>query len=217
MKYLLAIAMLWAGAVVPSALNAQFRSAPRSFGAAPVRMGRSFAPARPMSAPPRMVRGFAPARPMHGVGRTVQFRPGPFRRPRSGFGWSGFHHHDRFLFIQPFLLPSYSYYAPFYPYQWSPLGYDYSQGEQAAQDDKSAEIAAQQSNLVASQLQALKDEVESLRQEQAARSYSPPPSATPQAAAQDNTVPAIFVYRDGHQLEAVNYAIFGQAVWVFGE
>lgn len=209
--------MFWAGAVVPSALNAQFRSAPRSFGAAPVRMGRNFVSVRPMVAPPRMVRGFAPVRPMHGAARTVQLRPGPFWYPRSGFGWSGFHHHRRLLFIQPFLLPNYSYYAPFYPYQWPPLGYDYNQDEQAAQQDKAAEIAAQQSNLVASQLQALKDEVEALRQEQTVRSYSPPPSARSQAAAQDHTVPAVLVYRDGHQVQATNYAIFGQAVWVFGE
>ena len=212
MKYLLAIAMLWAGAIVPSALNAQFHSAPRSFGAAPIRMGRNFVSTRAMSASPRMVRSFVPGRPMHGAPRTWQLRPSWCPRPGFGFGRPGFHH-NRLLVIQPFLYPAFGY-SPFYPYysSWYPSGNE----EQGQQNDAAMSALAQQNNLIASQLQTLSDQVRSLQDQQASRAYSPPPAATPRAAEEENVVPAVFVYRDGHQLEAANYAIFEQTVWVFG-
>ena len=59
----------------------------------------------------------------------------------------------------------------------------------------------------------LTDEVASLRQEQG------PPSAPAQyqPPAREESIPTVFAYRDGHQLEAQNYAIQGQTLWVFGD
>jgi hypothetical protein len=41
--------------------------------------------------------------------------------------------------------------------------------------------------------------------------------AQPPAAAPEALLPTVLVYRDGHQMEVQNYAIYGQNVWVFGD
>lgn len=121
-------------------------------------------------------------------------------------------------YYYPFTLP-YNYYAPlYYPSLWPPLDEEYLQARQIAQGDVAGEVASQQNDLLTRQIQALSHEVESLRQESASQPAEvPQPSVTPPPAVQTKSVPTVFVYRDGRSLEARNYAIFGQTLWVFGD
>ena len=74
----------------------------------------------------------------------------------------------------------------------------------------------EESDSLSSQVQGLSDEVGQLRQEQAWHQFSPSHSAAPQRA-EERPIATVFVYRDGHQFEAQNYAILGKTLWVFGD
>ena len=85
-------------------------------------------------------------------------------------------------------------------------------------------VAEQQPTLVedsgnsgelALQIQQLSDEVQSLRDEQRAREERR--SAATQPAVQDLSPDTIFVFHDGLQLSARNYAIAGETLWVLDE
>ena len=200
MKRVLAIAVLLAGLALPSSLEAQRRSAPRSIPSGPVRIAPGFSGIRPA---PRPV-GMGPVR-MAPV-RTGIVMPslsgrwrhggsgGPFFRPR-------FFPRRRF-FVQPWFVPT-LWYPPFYS-PWS--------------DSQPAEEAPapppEQNDALANQVERLTDEVERLREE---RAELRPPAAAPQSAVDEKAAPAVLVYRDGHRDEAQNYAVLGQTVWVFGE
>lgn len=143
-------------------------------------------------------------------------QPAPRADWRRGFGGrrSG---GSEFLFFNssPFGYPfSYSnaYDAPlFYPSLWPPLDQQYLQAQQIAHGDVGGEVASQQNDLLSGQVQALTSEVESLRQGGA--SQTPP---APRPAVQVRSIPTVFVYRDGREVEVRNYAIFNQTLWVFG-
>jgi hypothetical protein len=230
------IAVLLAGLILSSTLQAQMRSAPRSMGghsmgfrsSAPVPSGgfRSFAPSRPMPGP--MARGaFRPGISRPGTARAGFFRPGPQTsrfpgRNRPFGGWYSPGH--RFNYFQPWFQPwlwsnwGYPgfYFGPGYP--WSSLSYpgfpeDYQQAqeEQPAGPDYGA--APAYNDTLANQVQELSQELEALRHEQS----RPPAPAEAQPAAQEKATPTVFAYRDGHQFEARNYAIQGQTLWVFGD
>ncbi|HUI41645.1 MAG TPA: hypothetical protein VL523_06730 [Terriglobia bacterium] len=114
----------------------------------------------------------------------------------------------RGLFFPRYAYPGYS---PFYGYP-SSLSYvgfppDYGAGEEPPA------AAPPEDDALVSQVQALTDEVAQLREQQA---YGEPaPAAAPEPPAAEDAVPTAFVYRDGRQLEAQNYAVYGQAVWIF--
>jgi hypothetical protein len=85
-------------------------------------------------------------------------------------------------------------------------------------------VAPEQDNSVAAQLQVLTDEVELMREEQFSRPELRLPGRVPRESSMERPEAQVekraattFVYRDGHQLEAQNFAIMGKTLWVFGE
>lgn len=153
------------------------------------------------------------ARPGASHPQGVRFRPQINPRPR--------------ITVLPtfFGYPSNYPFAYFYPGLWPPINDSYQEAWQIAHGDVAGEVAAQQKDYLSSQVQALTDEVRSLRQEQTSREQMPPPAAQAQFPAQASArvqppaqqeFPAtIFIYRDGRELEARDYAILGDALWVF--
>jgi hypothetical protein len=117
-----------------------------------------------------------------------------------------------FIAPQPF--------AGFYsPYFWGPSyyppayiepGYPYSTppAETQSNDDLSFQV------------QRLSEQIEELRQEQAlaaerqaALSAPPPPPPVPEPP----PIPLTLVFRDGHRMMILNYAVVGQTLWVLDE
>ena len=64
------------------------------------------------------------------------------------------------------------------------------------------------------EVRRLTEEVGRLREEQTLR-YSPPPPSPP--AVEAPAIPTVLVFRDGHRVEILNYAIVGQTLWVLDE
>ena len=199
MRRVLAIAVLLAGLALPSSLEAQRRSAPRSVPSGPVRMGPSFSGIRPAPRPVSMGRvRTAPVR----TGIVMPSLSGQWRHGGSGGPFFRSRLPRRRFFVQPWFAPTF-WYPPFYS-PWS--------------DSQPAEEAPapppEQNDALANQVERLTDEVERLREE---RAESRPPAAAPQSPVDEKAAPAVLVYRDGHQDEAQNYAVLGQTLWVFGE
>lgn len=186
MKYLLAVALVLAGAIFPLALR-----------------GQSVAQTSTLSAPG------------HWEKPEVNFN--------SGFGYRGFRSASRTVVFPPFWgYPSNYPFAYFYPGLWPPLGVEYRQAYRSAHGDVAAEVAAQRKDDLDSQVQALKDEIQSLREQQAARqgaahplSEALQPPTPPQPGAEQKFPVTVFVYRDGREMEVRDYAIFGNTLWVF--
>jgi hypothetical protein len=201
--------------VAPTSLHAQRGGASRGGGtgmaarSSGARTGPGFVgPVRPFVNPP--VSGFA---------RPNQFpafkSSRPFvRSPRSivvtpGLGFGGFGYGYGYSPYYP------SYGDPFYPYSYpySPSSdYPYSQPSYAAPQGPD-ESGAGQNDALSYEVGRLSQEVESLRQEQAAQSMAPRP--VPQASGP--ATPVVLVFRDGHRMEIQNYAIIGQTLWVLDE
>jgi hypothetical protein len=205
-----AIAVLLAAAAFPPSLQGQMRAFQRPNVPARMNVGPHFRPVQPPVGGLRVVT----ARPLGR--RSVFVRTGvspnhfrfsiffgnscftdPFFDP---FFCRQFFFRNRFLFAQPVFLP--------YPVYTAP----YSQvGEQTPSTvvDRGSDLARE--------LERLTDEVERLREEQAAREQArltPPPR---QPSAEENVPITILVFRDGHRTEVRNYAIVGQTLWVFTE
>lgn len=109
----------------------------------------------------------------------------------------------------------------FYPSLWPPLDVQYQQASLIAHGDVAAEVAAQEKEYLSNQVKSLADEVHLLREEQASRQAPPSaefpgqPLTQPKSHAQQTFPVTIFVYRDGHEMEARDYAIFDEMLWVF--
>jgi|SRR5690349_11144141 hypothetical protein len=109
----------------------------------------------------------------------------------------------------------------FYPSLWPPLDVQYQQASLIAHGDVAGEVAAQEKEYLSNQVKSLADEVHSLREEQASRQAPPSaetpgqPSARPESRLQQTFPVTVFVYRDGHEMEARDYAIFDEMLWVF--
>lgn len=86
---------------------------------------------------------------------------------------------------------------------------DYSQAEETPP------AQVEPDNSVVTQLQALTDEVEMLREEQAARQEVPPREVEPSNSADEKSLKTVLVFRDGHQSEVQDYAILGKTLWIF--
>jgi|SRR5690348_2967854 len=144
-------------------------------------------------------------------GSLVQ--PGPFMFRPFGF--------------RPIIFPPFSGYPEsypftyFYPSLWPPLDVQYQQASLIAHGDVAGEVAAQEKEYLSNQVKSLADEVHSLREEQASRQMPPSaeapaqPSARPESRLQQTFPVTVFVYRDGHEMEARDYAIFDEMLWVF--
>lgn len=185
MKYLLAIAVFLAGAILPSALPAQ-----------------TFHPNLVPKA-------------------TNSFRTG-------GSGFRPFLHQSQMVVFPPFWgYPANYPFQYFYPGLWPPIDVEYQHAWRIAHGDVAAEVAAQEKELLSNQVQALTDEVQSLRERRASRQYVkdsfaqlspelPAQPATHGTSSQQQKFPAtVFIYQDGREMEARDYAIFGTTLWVF--
>lgn len=151
---------------------------------------------------------------------------GPFYQNDSGFRplLGGF---------QPGMLPPFFGYpsnypfAYFYPGLWPPIDVEYQQASRIAHGNVAAEVADQKKDLLSSQVQALTEEQHSLRQSRASSPYEQAPAVSPraelrpqtafrpQAGAEQKFPATVFIYRDGHEMEVRDYAIFGKTLWVF--
>ena len=125
-----------------------------------------------------------------------------------------FHHHNhRFFFgFSPWWYYGYpAYYGGYsYPLLWNTASsYDSS----SAYYDELRQMAPE--------INRLSNEVAQLREEQEYHQSTPPaqpPARTPQPQAKSEPrEPTVLVFRDKHTQEVKNYAIVGQALWIFNE
>jgi hypothetical protein len=115
----------------------------------------------------------------------------------TGFGWGWGAPYA------PYYYPDSSYY-PYEPNYAAPP---------ATSGDNSADVQ------LAMEVQRLSDEIEDLRKEQGQsqeRASNQPPG-TVSMSVQPPTTATTFVFRDGHRVSAINYAIAGQTLWIFSE
>lgn len=152
-------------------------------------------------------------------------RPEPFPNGPSGFRRFG--SSPTVVFPSFFGYPSNYPFTYFYPSLWPPLDVEYQQASRIAHGDVDAEVAEQEKAYLSSQVQTLTDEVHSLQEQQSMRPYAqrtaappgtelpPQPSPRGHAGAQPKFPATVFIYRDGHEMEVRDYAIFGQTLWVF--
>jgi hypothetical protein len=151
--------------------------------------------------------------------------PAPFRNGPAGFRQFG---GSRTVVFPPFYgYPSSYPFTYFYPSLWLPIEEQYQRARLIANGDVEAEVAAQEKEYLSSQIKALTDEVQSLREQQTARQYAQGPVAAPPAELRRQPMPqaepraqrkfpaTVFVFRDGHEMEVRDYAIFGETLWVF--
>src|SRR5262249_47443793 len=91
-------------------------------------------------------------------------------------------------------------------------GYGYDSGyygqDQYAQDQADLAAAQNQADLNY-EVSRLSQEVENLRQQQAAMGVRP----VPQPVTPVPVTPTVLVFRDGHRAEIQNYAIVGETLW----
>jgi hypothetical protein len=143
----------------------------------------------------------------------------------SSFGRSSVHSGiNRSVFRPSVLIPAGGFYSPFYDPFFSGYGSPYYQTPYGdtpyASNDVPQQVDTgnyQQVNELSYQVQQLTQEVQQLRQEQQARLVQIPPPPGAQPGRSLTPTPAVFVFRDGRQIEAPNYAITGQTLWVFNE
>jgi len=223
------VAVFLAGLVGPAILHAQHSGGHaavggghvggfRATGPAPSGGFRSFAPSR--AAPRPSIWGPSAGRSsgLRSLSRGSVFGS---RNAPSGLRSSGRNH---FTYFRPWFRPRlWGYWG--YPgyfgtgYPWSSLSYpgfpdDNQQGEGYGPDEAEQEgPPPQYDDTLANQVQELTDEVATLRQQM----QQPPAGEASPTAPQEKAIPTVFAYRDGHRLEAQNYAIQGQTLWVFGD
>jgi hypothetical protein len=102
----------------------------------------------------------------------------------------------------------------FFPYLgYPPFSPDYEPAQQPAEESAAPESAPD--NSLANQVANLTDEVEELRQQPESRESPSTPEAEPQPVFEERSVPAVFVYRDGQQVEARDYAVLGETLWIY--
>lgn len=155
------------------------------------------------------------------------------RSGQAGGRYSGRPHHNRYY--------GYGYSYPYgydsYPYGYIPSSFSYAgfpsddQGEQAAAgappEDPGPPPYGSKDELEG-QVRQLSDEVAQLLADKGYPcdpGYGPcydvpepaPAASEPAPAAPEPQLAAVLVYRDGHQIEIQNYAIYGQTVWVLGD
>jgi len=230
-KRLVAIAISVTALVAPVGLWAQHGGGGHSSGG-----GHSFSGAHaaggfsgfhssqaPVSRPNSGWSGFSTARQSSGAWRGFTTRRGPIGgRPYPGRGnrYYGYG-------FGPYVYNPYWYGYGFYPYIPSSMSYagfpdDYQ--SQGAQPEDYGAPPTEAENELEDQVQQLGDEVAQLR---AGQGYPPGPGygpgypgpayGAPGPSASESQLSTVLVYRDGHQMEVQNYAIYSKTVWVFGD
>lgn len=136
-------------------------------------------------------------------------------RRHPGFGNTPFFnhgfHHRRFVF-GTFPWGYYNYPGSYYSYlPYADYGYSSSSDSNPYPPEYRSDYYGQSSGQQQAEIDRLEDEVERLRVERESR-------AQPQAQAKSEALePTVLVFADQHTQEVENYAIVGQALWVFSE
>ncbi len=153
-----------------------------------------------------------------------------------GYGWNGFRGHDHdFDDFHHHRYPYNSYYPyyGYYPYWgWADWGWGWDWDNGSSYDNQQQQQASYNQQLaLEGQVQYLQQQLAEMRHDQevqrdyeesqaAARpaqaappSYTAPSSEKPQ----DNGPPTTLVFRDGKHLEAQNYAIVGNNLWLMAD
>jgi hypothetical protein len=141
-------------------------------------------------------------------GRFVRFGHRPFfvNDCFGFFGCSPFFGASVFVGT-PFFPGYYPGYYPFYPDYYPP-----PPPAPVVYNNDGNDVA------LATAVQRLSDQVEDLRDEQrSSRAYPQPAEPGASTSAVQPASSTIFVFRDGRRLTAQNYAITGQALWIFTE
>jgi|YelNatPaOPRAMG01_1025707.scaffolds.fasta_scaffold54266_1 hypothetical protein len=166
--------------------------------------------------------------PLAVKGQSVTVRFGPSAPDHDG----GFVFHrfpglgDNFVFPPFWGYPSNYPFTYFYPGLWPPLEYQHQEAVRIAHGDIEAHVADQEKEYLASQVQALTNEIRSLREQQAEAHYAPAqagpatgiparPSTQAEGGAQEKFPSTVFVFQDGREMEVRDYAVFGNTLWVF--
>jgi hypothetical protein len=143
----------------------------------------------------------------------------PYRNRYYGYGFGYPYGYGYGFYPYGYYIPSSLSYAGF------PDDYQSNQGAQAPPEDYGAP-PTEAENELEGQVQQLSDEVAQMR---AGGGYPPGPGygpgpgypgpayGAPAPAEAEKQLSTVLVYRDGHQMEIQNYAIYGQTVWVFGD
>ena len=219
------------GARVSSGFRSSAPSAPRGFAPSGP---RGFVPGGPRVFAPGGFRSFGPA-PRSFRSRSFVsggFGVRTFSPARRGFRqfpnrFIGFRHRfrDRFFFpgcfgcVSPFFFGGGLFFDPFVSPFYTGFGPDYySYGPPAAppvvvntDDGANAQLAAE--------VDRLADEVDDLRYEQSRRSSDTRSASDPKASisVMEPVANVSFIFRDGRQITARNYAIAGETLWVLDE
>jgi len=202
MRRILLIATFLSAATLP--LLAQMRGVARSVTSVGPRgfSGSHFGPRQSVTS--LGPRGFPGGMGFHGGVVIVHPRPKVFARPVLFNNGVFFRH--RF----PFYGYGYYGYYPYYPYGHA--DYDYSAGDTSPAQDNSALYA---------EIQGLRQDIAELKEAQASRAAeqyeAQRPQARPESASAPTYPPVAFVFRDGHQLDARNYAIVGYNFWIMDD
>jgi hypothetical protein len=138
----------------------------------------------------------------------------------GGFGRPGsfpFHHHH--FFNGRFGL-GYPWAYGYYPAWYSDYAFDYSGYDQSNNQDQQLQAyQLQQMNnqqQIEQRLNALEERLDRLYEQRSAP--EPQAQARPQRQSKsDTSLPAVLVFKDGHQQEVQNYAIVGETIWVLNE
>jgi hypothetical protein len=213
-RHLLSVSLLVAAILYVPAATAQM--GPHSGSGTSFHSGASF-----HGVPPSVTSfGFGGSPGFHGVPPSVTspnfgripFQPHPgFGFPHPGFGFRHGHNHG-------FVNPAFggAYYVPYaYPaYVMDPGSYDSMETDYAAppnSDQSGSEQIRHELDALRSTVEDYRDELRSdLKKERPA----PKPEVEQPAANQPKTV---LVFRDGHQMEIVNYAIVGGTLYDLSE
>jgi hypothetical protein len=233
-RLLLITAILGGAALVPLAAQAQRGGIGMGARVGGVRSGFAARPAGRMVAPVGMVRptGIRMATPQSRVFIQGQraFSPRTRFAFRNRFAFNRFHRfrHNRFFFndcfntfgagfgcANPFLFGGFGGFGiggfgdPFYaPYE--------SEFQQPQQQQQPVVVENEGNDReVAFEIQALREEMQAMRDEERARNEARNNPA-PKPSAQQDGPNAVLVFRDGRQLSVRNYAIADHTVWVLG-
>ena len=204
---LLAIFLILATSITLAAQGRAHFGGSRAFSSPPAGRSPSVAALPPVVAPfPR-----PPAAAPFAHGPVVA----PSHNPVNGF--------RPFRPVRPVVVPpTFSYYSPYfwpgpyggsayYPYPapaYSEPAYPYPDTQPPAVSQNEIDLAYQ--------VGQLSQQVQQLQQQQAVSSYTQP-SSPPQRAGQQESTPAVLLFRDGRSMEVRNYAIIGETLWVLDE
>src|ERR1041385_2172094 len=204
---LLAIFLILATSITLAAQGRAHFGGSRAFSSPPAGRSPSVAALPPVVAPfPR-----PPAAAPFAHGPVVA----PSDNPVNGF--------RPFRPVRPVVVPpTFSYYSPYfwpgpyggsayYPYPapaYSEPAYPYPDTQPPAVSQNEIDLAYQ--------VGQLSQQVQQLQQQQAVSSYTQP-SSPPQRAGQQESTPAVLLFRDGRSMEVRNYAIIGETLWVLDE